>query len=78
MPALTVGETDTKEKMFAAIVHERRVELAFEQHRFDDLKRWGLADAELAPLGYTSRNRYFPIPQLELDVNPNLVQTSGW
>jgi hypothetical protein len=64
--------------MFNAIVHERRVELAFEQHRFDDLKRWGLADAVLAPLGYTSRNRYFPLPQLELDVNPNLEQISGW
>jgi hypothetical protein len=78
MPALTVAQTDTKEKMFKAIVHERRVELAFEQHRYDDLKRWGLADSVLAPLGYTARNRYFPLPQLELDVNPNLKQLSGW
>lgn len=64
--------------MFTAIVHERRVELAFEQHRFSDLKRWELADEVLAPLGYTSRHRYFPIPQLELDVNPNLVEIDGW
>jgi hypothetical protein len=78
MPALTVAQTDSKEETFNAIVHERRVELAFEQHRFDDLKRWGLADSVLAPLGYTPRNRYFPLPQLELDVNPNLTQLSGW
>ena len=78
MPELTVAQTDTKEKMFDAIVHERRVELAFEQHRFSDLKRWELADEELAYLGYTARHRYFPLPQLELDVNPNLVQIDGW
>jgi hypothetical protein len=78
MPALTVEQTDSKDETFKAIVHERRVELAFEQHRYDDLKRWGLADSVLAPLGYTARNRYFPLPQLELDVNPNLKQLSGW
>jgi len=78
MPGVTAAQAGTKELIFQAIVHERRVELAFEQHRFDDLKRWGLADSTLAPLGYTSRNRYFPLPQLELDVNPNLVQLEGW
>ncbi len=78
MPALTIAETDTKEKMFNAIVHERRVELAFEQHRYDDLRRWGLAESVLGSLGYTSRHRYFPLPQLELDVNPNLEQIDGW
>jgi len=78
MPELAVAQTDTKEKMFNAIVHERRVELAFEQHRFSDLKRWGLADSVLAPLGYTPRHRYFPLPQLELDVNPQLVQRDDW
>ena len=78
MPALGVAATDSKEELFKAIVHERRVELAFEQHRYDDLKRWGLAETVLSPLGYTSRHRYFPIPQLELDVNPNLAQLQGW
>lgn len=78
MPKLTVTQTDSKEKMFKAIVHERRVELAFEYQRFNDLRRWGLAKEVLGKSGYTDRNRYFPLPQEELDVNPKLVQEDGW
>ena len=36
---LTAAELD-----FTRIINERRVELAFEDHRYDDLKRWRLAD----------------------------------
>jgi hypothetical protein len=69
----------TKAQIFAAIVHERRVELAFEYHRLDDLRRWGLAQQYLGPLGYTSpKNQYFPIPQQELQTNPKLVQNPGY
>jgi hypothetical protein len=75
---MTPITANNHDDIFKAIVHERRVELPFEQHRFDDLKRWGLAETVLAPLGYTARNRYFPLPQLELDVNPQLVQLAGW
>ena len=78
MPLLIVEETNTKEKMFEAIVHERRVELAFEYHRFNDLRRWGLAEEVLGDNGYTERNRYFPLPQEELDTNPELIQRDGW
>jgi hypothetical protein len=78
MPPLKVEETNTKEKMFESIVHERRVELAFEYHRFNDLRRWGLAEEVLGNNGYTERNRYFPLPQEELDTNPQLVQRDGW
>lgn len=79
MPPLTTINTGTKQLIFEAIVRERRIELAFEQHRFNDLKRWGLAEKELAHLGYTqSRHRYFPLPQSEIDINPNLEQLKGW
>ncbi len=58
-----------------AIMHERRVELGFEFHRFFDLMRYGKAIAEDA-LGHVGFNyetdRYFPIPQSELDINRNI------
>ncbi len=64
-----------QQEIFDAIVHERRVELGLEYHRFNDLKRWGLAQEELGDLGYEApKHRYFPLPQAELDVNTELVQ----
>lgn len=78
MPLLDATNTGTKEAMFDAIVHERQVELAFEYHRFNDLRRWGLAQEVLGPNGYAERNRYFPLPQEEIDINENLVQRQGW
>lgn len=79
MPMLTVSNTDTKSKMFDAIVHERWVELNLEYHRFNDLRRWGLAQEKLGHLGYVeAKNRYFPLPQEEIDINPNLKQIDGW
>ena len=79
MPVLTEADTDTKEKMFEAIVHERHVELNLEYHRFNDLRRWGLAQEVLGSIGYKeSKNRYFPLPQEEIDINPNLEQIDEW
>ena len=57
------------------IYHERRIELVFEGHRFFDLKRQGRAQEVLGPLGWqTGVHEYFPLPQEELDLNPNLTQ----
>lgn len=56
-----------------AIRHERRVELGFEFHRYFDLMRYGqsVAEAALTGTGFTyAQNRYFLIPQSELDTNP--------
>lgn len=81
MPPLPTAQypVSTKAQIFAAIVHERRVELAFEYHRLNDLRRWGLAESELGALGYKSpKHRYFPIPQQELNTNPQLVQNTGY
>ena len=45
MPPVTASdETEMRNR----IKHERRVELAFEDHRFWDVRRWGKADAESA------------------------------
>lgn len=58
-----------------AIQHERRVELSFEFHRFYDLMRYGKSIAEEA-LKNTNFNydedRYFPIPQSEIDANSEI------
>lgn len=71
------------------IWHERRVELAFEDHRWEDLLRSGKAldvinafgvkiRAELSYLPSDSHvvndhNLLFPIPQSDLDLNPKLT-----
>jgi len=54
-----------------AIRKERRVELAQEFHRYFDLMRWGKEAAESA-LGEDfnyEEDRYFPLPQEEIDSN---------
>ncbi|WP_353182773.1 RagB/SusD family nutrient uptake outer membrane protein [Parapedobacter lycopersici] len=78
MPPLTVAQTGDQTAMFNAIVHERQVELAFENHRFSDLRRWGLAEQELGSLGYLPKHRFFPLPQLEVDINRQLKQNPDW
>jgi len=59
-----------------AIEHERRVELAFEFHRFFDLVRTGRAVIVLSAKGVnvTDKDLLFPIPQAVIDVNPAIVQ----
>ncbi len=55
------------------ILQERFVELSFEgPHRFLDLRRRGRAAQEIP--GYQSCNDIWPIPQREIDRNPNLNQ----
>ncbi|MCO4291809.1 RagB/SusD family nutrient uptake outer membrane protein [Solitalea sp. MAHUQ-68] len=59
MPEVTASGS----ALFAAIVHERQVELAFEGFRYIDLVRWGMAATELAASGFTpNRNEVLPIP----------------
>lgn len=81
MPPYPTAEypVSNQQEIFDAIVHERRVELAFEYHRFNDLRRWGLAEEELATLGYDApKNRYLPYPQAEVDVNKELEQNPNY
>ncbi len=71
-----------------AIEKERRLELAFEGHRWFDLKRTGRAIEVMSkaidhtgnPIGYllTNERLFWPIPQAELDKNTKLVQNAGY
>ncbi len=45
MPPLTAGKS--QDEMRDAIRHERRIELTFEDHRFFDVRRWGIAEQVL-------------------------------
>jgi hypothetical protein len=50
MPALATGLSQSQ--MRDAVRYERRVELAFEEHRFYDVRRWKIADVtENKPAG---------------------------
>jgi tetratricopeptide (TPR) repeat protein len=65
--------TATGTDLFDAIVNERQVELAYEGHRFRDLVRWGLANQELASLGFEAgKHEFFPIPLDEINSNPGI------
>ena len=74
LPAIT---TTDKDELINIIRHERLVELGFEMHRFFDLVRWGIAPEVIN--GFVSgKNEVFPLPQTELDLNPNLSQNPGY
>lgn len=68
------------------IIHERRVELYLEGHRYYDLVRWNLATQYLNHStvdGYivifeSPKNDFLPLPQYEINVNSNLEQYPGW
>ncbi|MEZ0540599.1 RagB/SusD family nutrient uptake outer membrane protein [Fibrella arboris] len=67
--------TSTKDQVFAAIVHERRVELNGEEIRNRDILRWrkqGKLTTE--PFSYFQKGKHelLPIPQQEIDNNPNI------
>lgn len=77
---------------------ERRVELAFEGHRFWDVRRWLIGttvnngpihQVNINAQGvytypvhenrvFTERHYLFPIPQIEIDKNPDMIQNPGW
>lgn len=78
-PANTLPEiTNTNQMELIDIIrHERLVELGFEMHRFFDLVRWGIA-ADVLDGFVVNKNEVFPIPQTELDLNPNLTQNQNY
>jgi starch-binding outer membrane protein, SusD/RagB family len=74
----------TGSALYEEILTQRRIEFAFEGHRWFDLKRLGrdvikagtVAGAVDVP--FTDVRILPAIPQRELDANPNLVQNSGY
>jgi hypothetical protein len=77
LPDVLLG---TKDVLRNAILHERRVELALEGHRFWDLIRTGRAATVLGPLGFVAgKHELLPIPQNEIDLaQGTLGQNPGW
>jgi tetratricopeptide (TPR) repeat protein len=72
----------SKEQMREAIIKERRLEFVAEGQRWFDLARTGTLEAKvpLAKPGVTpaAKHYLFPIPQREIDLNPNLEQNNGY
>lgn len=96
LPALSGLSKDAAK---TAILNERRLELAFEAQRWDDLTRNGVASTVMQGLNeftyscndgvpgtpvkmdYSKcdQNHWLlPIPQFEIDANPNLKQNTGY
>ena len=70
----------TGQALLDAILHERRVELGLEGHRFFDLVRQGRAAEELTEFGFTAGvNEVFPIPEVEITLSGGLItQNNGY
>jgi hypothetical protein len=74
----------TQEAMREKIIHERRMELAFEGHRWFDMIRidnGNYAISFLQSIGKTNVNKnrlLFPIPQTEMDANSLMTQNPGY
>lgn len=75
LPPIPIEDADSPERMLQFILLERRIELAFEGHRWHDLVRTG--DFQFL-LGLSEEQTRWPIPQGEIDVNGNLVQNGGY
>jgi tetratricopeptide (TPR) repeat protein len=80
LPALP--DNLSKEQCLAAIEKERRIEFMAEWgHRWIDLKRWQKAHAVLTIVkspNWQVTDQLYPIPFLEIEADPNLVQNEGY
>lgn len=69
-------EAHTLEELWQFLKQERHLELAFEGHYLFDLQRW--RQPVRPGIAWDDPRLRLPIPQRELDVNPNLVQNPGY
>ncbi|MBO9701305.1 MAG: RagB/SusD family nutrient uptake outer membrane protein [Sporocytophaga sp.] len=85
LPNLTegLGQHQFRDSLYL----ERRLEFVFEYQRWFDLIRErdafgnGILESSLHKVGKTNasaKHYLFPIPQQEIDLNPNLEQNPGW
>ena len=79
----SIGKGRTQEEMRELIIHERRMELAFEGHRWFDLVRIDDGDYALEFLqsigkSVTRERLLLPIPQTEIDSNSAMTQNPGY
>ena len=85
-PQYTVASFATKQDLINAILGERRIELAFEGHRYFDLKRtkqsFTRIDSDrttVITVTYGTNKFILPIPQTEVDKSGGvLVQNTGY
>lgn len=79
-----IPETKTKAEMKEIIIHERRMELAFEGHRWFDLIRVDNGEYAVKFLrGIGKKNvtvgrLLYPVPQVEIDSNPLFTQNEAY
>jgi hypothetical protein len=69
------SDFSTKQDLIDAILHERRIELAFEGQRTTTLQR---TKQDVRGLPYDSPKLIFPIPQQQIDANGNIKQNPGY
>ncbi len=95
------GQAVTKETLRELIRNERRIELAFENHRYFDVRRWMIVEQQpgfirgvkITKNGsakvydpnvvaenkiFAKKHYFFPIPQVEINRNKQLVQNPQW
>lgn len=88
LPSYTVGSFANKDALIAAVLGERRIELAFEGHRFWDIMRvkgtvankYDSDGSTLLPAEpFGAKKNVFPIPQAEVDKSKGvLVQNDDY
>jgi hypothetical protein len=96
------GWSVTDQKQLRKFIrNERRIELAFEEHRYFDVRRWMIGEQTQKVVYehdifkkldgsfvysirvwerrvFQSRNNLLPLPQSEINNNPNMKQNPGW
>jgi hypothetical protein len=77
-PVTVMDQSQLREKIY----HERRVELAMEQHRWFDLCRWGREGSVMKAVGKNfidGKHELLPVPQSEVDLTGGiLVQNKNY
>lgn len=74
-PSYTTTSFANKQALIDAILFERRLELAFEGHRYYDLLRYKRNPSRIT---YGDDRIVLPIPLVDIQQNPNLVQNRGY
>lgn len=71
----------TGSALYEQVLNQRRIELAFEGHRFFDLKRLGrniVKAPHYNPVEFTDIRILAPLPTSEVDGNKSMVQNAGY
>jgi hypothetical protein len=71
----------TQDEVREEIRHQRALEFHLEGERWYDIVRWGIGEEVFnnnLERPYSRKYDYFPIPQEEINANPNLTQNPEW